>query len=56
MKELANDQIGKLANLWKEFSGSVVVEKGLKDSFLTCQSYGRSGTRVMTLLMYIKCI
>ena len=27
MKELANDQIGKLANLLEEFSGSVVTEK-----------------------------
>nr|DAG01931.1 MAG TPA: hypothetical protein [Siphoviridae sp. ctYaH2] len=34
--------------------GKVVVEKRLKDSFLTCWTYGRSGTRVMTLLMYIK--
>jgi len=36
--------------------GNVVVEKRLKGSFLTCWTYGRSGTRVMTLLMYIKCI
>ena len=36
--------------------GNVVTEKRLKDSFLTCWTYGRSGTRAMTLLMYIKCI